>query len=71
MLLADKGRRESAARQADPLTWSVETGSTEPARPIVTDLLTMRATRDGGYYHIDTLLEWLEITRRSARRHAA
>jgi len=43
----------------------------EPARPIVTDLLTMRATRDRGYYQIDPPFERLEITRRSARRRAA
>ena len=36
---------------------SVETGSMESARPIITDLLTIRANRDSRYYRIDTLFE--------------
>ena len=40
-----------------PLMWSIETGSMESARPIITDLLTIRANRDRCYYRIDTLFE--------------
>ena len=32
-----------------PLMWSVETGSMESARPIIIDLLTIRANRDSCY----------------------
>ena len=42
-------------RSISLLMWSVETGSMESARPIITDLLTIRANRDSRYYRIDTL----------------
>ena len=36
---------------------SVEMGSMESVRAIITDLLTIRANRDSRYYRIDTLFE--------------
>jgi hypothetical protein len=50
---------------------SVETGSIEFARAILTSLLAIRANRDRCYYRIDTLCErHPRSSRRSARRHA-
>ena len=40
--LVDQGLRERATRQVDNMSWSVETGSTDPARPLGSYLLTFR-----------------------------
>jgi hypothetical protein len=40
-----------------PLMWAVETGHTDAAKAILTDLLTIRADRDQYYYGVDMLFE--------------
>ena len=55
-----------------PLMWSVATGSMESARPIITDLLTIRANRDRCSTRLTRCSSGTpRSSRRSARRHAA
>ncbi|CAE8734516.1 unnamed protein product [Polarella glacialis] len=52
-----KAINTNSARLISPFYWSIESGSSESARAMLIDLLTIRADRDNYYYGLDHLFE--------------